>query len=412
MMQEKKEKKHTLLLLQVTTLLFVSAVFVDDAQAMVIRLGEEQSIESYATVEDDLYTFGEFVTVLGTTTGDVFAGGLKHVEQGGVVLEDAFLAGRSVLVSGPVFGDVRALGDSVVVSGHITEDALLFGNSITVEKDAVIEGDMFIIGGYVYVAGTVHGSSVIRGRTVKLEGTMHKDVEVHADESLGVTAEANLQGDLVYSAPRKAFISGTATLEGGTTFTQTTPPSTTKRSSTSVLAFVLMNVVASFLLLLLFPAHVRHVASASFSGNVFLNILKALLLFFLLPVIAFLFLATGVGALPGLVVFLLYLVLLTFAIMFVPIIGSALIARMRHMEGKEYTYPWVFFSVATISLVMYLSKPLGIVMWSILFFLALYGGCLSLYTAVRTTRQSLTEEDNEKKERTSSAVDGEKKESA
>lgn len=407
-----KNKSLVLVAFAVTLVSVVFTVYLTEAHAMVIRLGEDHSIESYATVEDDLYTFGESVTVLGTTTGDVFAGGLKSVSQGGAVLEDAFLVGGAVEVSGPVSGDVRAFGDSLVISGHVSEDALLFGNSITIEKDAVIEGDLFIIGGYVYVAGTVHGSSNIRGRTVKIEGTMHEDVEVRADESLGVTAEANIQGDLMYSAPRKAFVSGTATLEGETIFTQISSSNTPKRSSTGVLAFVLMNVVASFLILLLFPAQTRQVTNAAFSGNTFLNILKAFVLFFVLPPIAFLFTISIVGVLPGLILFLFYILLVAVAVAFVPIVGSALIARMRHMEGKEYTYTWVFFAVVAISLVMYLSKPLGMVAWSILFFLALYGICLSLYSAVRTSRQSMVEQNSNEKEHSTSTGTGEKKEGA
>lgn len=410
MMHTKQKNRITSLSLKVTTLLFFACtVLGNEANAMVIRLGQDQSIESYATVEDDLYTFGESVAILGTTTGDVFAGALQSVEQGGAVLEDAFLVGGKVVVSGPVSGDLRAFGDSLVVSGHIGEDALLFGNSITIEKDAVIEGDLLIIGGYVYVAGTVYGSSNIRGRIVKLEGAMYEDVEVHAGESLGVTAEANIQGDLIYSAPRKAFISTTASLEGETMFTQTTLPNTAKKSSTGVLAFVLMNVIASFLLISLFPTQTRHVTTAAFSGNTFLNILKAFLLFFILPPIAFLFMFSMVGVLPGLALLLLYLLLIVIAIAYVPIIGSAMIARMRHMEGKEHTYTWVFFAIVAISLVMYLSKPFGMLAWSILFLLALYGSCLSLYSAVRTSRQSITEENHEQKENTTPTVDGEKK---
>src|SRR5690348_2962069 len=67
------------------------------------RGGNEITVGPNETIDDDLYAFGQNVTILGRVTGSVIAGG-NTVSIGGEVGGDLMAAGSTVMIDGPVHG--------------------------------------------------------------------------------------------------------------------------------------------------------------------------------------------------------------------------------------------------------------------------------------------------------------------
>src|ERR1051326_2200236 len=98
------------------------------AMAAETRGGNEITVGPNETIDDDLYAFGQNVTILGTVTGSFIAGG-NTVTVSGDVGGDLMAAGSTVLVNGPIHGSVRAAGQSVEIYNRIDGDLLASGNT-------------------------------------------------------------------------------------------------------------------------------------------------------------------------------------------------------------------------------------------------------------------------------------------
>src|ERR1051325_1104670 len=112
------------------------------AMAAETRGGNEIAVGPNEIIDDDLYAFGQNVTILGQVTGSVIAGGDTVIIEGEIG-GDVMAAGSTVMVDGPVHGSIRAAGQSVQLRNQVDGDLLATGNSISVVgggADAVAGG--------------------------------------------------------------------------------------------------------------------------------------------------------------------------------------------------------------------------------------------------------------------------------
>src|SRR5262245_993145 len=148
------------------------------ARGAEIRSGEKVVIGKDETIKDDLYVFGQSVTIDGTVEGDVIAFA-QQVTVNGRVEGHVMAAGETVEVTGEaggarIAGKVLKLGPKAKLDG----DLLAAGLSLECEKESVVSGDALFAGYQAKLAGQI--SDDLRGgmANCRLEGMIGGDVNV------------------------------------------------------------------------------------------------------------------------------------------------------------------------------------------------------------------------------------------
>lgn len=371
----------------------ISLVAPRSSDAAVLRAGNEYEHPGDTTLDDDLYVAARDVTIAGTTTGDILTAGASVTLRGDVGADIA-AAGGTVHVEGTVGGDARLVGGEVYVEGTVTEDLLVFGGTIALSEDATVEGDVLIFGDYVVLEGTVRGSVEVRARVVELRGTIEGETTVHARESLTIQDGSSLAGSLNYRAPREAFITDQAQVNGQVSFTQTERDQPTAGEMT-VVGFVLrflMVFVAAALLLLLIPswAHAGTNVARERTGTMLAWGFAAIVL---TPIAGVLLLVTVLGFFPGVAVLALYTAGLALAQAMVPIFAALLLSQWFTKEAT-ISYPYIALGALVLCLIG-LVPVLGPLVLILLFVLMFGTLAVRLYEVLIPFRRSKVAHDKQ-----------------
>jgi cytoskeletal protein CcmA (bactofilin family) len=190
------------------------------AAAADIRQGNEVTIGTTETVEDDLYAFGQTIAINGTVRGDVVAVG-NNVSVDGSVTGDLIAAANFITIRGQVGGSVRAAGATVFVDGKVGGDIFGAGNEITVSANGQVGRDAIVAGNTVTLGGQIGRHVQAGSRAVTVDGRVGGNVTAQV-ESLRLTQRAAIDGAVNYTSPTEASIEKGAVVKGTTT--RTAPP--------------------------------------------------------------------------------------------------------------------------------------------------------------------------------------------
>jgi cytoskeletal protein CcmA (bactofilin family) len=203
------------------------------ARAFDSRSGDSIIIPAGEVVEDDLYLFGNTITIDGTVKGDVVAfGSIITIGQTGVVEGDLMAAGQSVIVNGQVQDDARIAGAVLLLdSGSMIGDDLLgAGYSLDARPDSQISKDVLFGGAQAILAGYIGGNVRVAANSLEISGQVAGNVDAQlgntenmpsfspfnfmpnmpqvptAPGGLTVRDSAQIGGDLNYSSVQEASI--------------------------------------------------------------------------------------------------------------------------------------------------------------------------------------------------------------
>lgn len=301
----KKTTKKTLLVLAFLTLL------PGPASAATLTWGENTVVTQ--ETRDNLYIGGGNVAVNGAVQGDALASG-GVVTFSSPVRDDLAAAGGTVIVNADIGGDARVAGGTLAInSKQIGGDLLVAGGNVTLPPTLNVGKDAVVAGGNVNIDGAYKGSVRVYGGNVTLAGTYQDDVKVSAQDKLTFGDNLSIAGNLVYSAPKELTVPVNA-VHG--TVTYEAPKKQVGAETIAGAAFgilfiwkLLAALIAALILLWVFPLLTRESASlgANHSGP---EVLRGLVLFIVLPVVAILALVTVFGAMVAGAVFLSFLLLL------------------------------------------------------------------------------------------------------
>lgn len=162
---------------------------------------EELFIETVS--EDDVYAGGGLVTVDEDVNGDlVIAGG--SVTINGDVNGDLIVAGGQITINGDVSDDIRAAGGSIFLNGNVGDDLIATSGQLNVSANSLIGGTLVMGNGMANVLGSINEDIVGGGGKLILGGTVYRDVIVEIQDSLTLTGDAKINGNLIYSSLRQA----------------------------------------------------------------------------------------------------------------------------------------------------------------------------------------------------------------
>ena len=182
------------------------------AAAADIRQGQDITIGSTETIEDDLYAFGSNIAINGTIHGDLIATG-NNISIDGTVTGDVIAAGNTVAIRGQVGGSVRAVASSVVLDGKITNDLVAAGNDLTILGNGRVGRDAIVAGANTTVSGPIARDLQVGGSNVKIDSAVGGNVTATI-ERLQITDRGSVGGSLKYTSKNEAQIANASSVKG------------------------------------------------------------------------------------------------------------------------------------------------------------------------------------------------------
>lgn len=341
-------RKRTSLALVATLALVLVIVAPATAMALTIRQGDAISVPQAETVNDDLYAFGNTVTIDGTVTGDVVAFAQIVVVKGNVS-GSVLAAAQTVRIDGTVDGSVRAAGQLVDVNGQVGGDVLAGANRVGVSGN--VNRDLAAGAEMVGISGTVGRNVMAACNTLAIAGDVGGDV-VARSETVRVSDSGSVAGNLEYWSTQQAVVQGS--VSGATTRHE--PPRNQRTSgggagggiASAILAGLIawvqsfVGVVILGLILVLLPRGPLQPSSQTALNRPWLSLGIGALVFFATPMVGvFIF---GLGLFIG-AWWLAFVLLAAYWLLFLlgVIVGSLAIGRylLRHAsQGGEPHMAW------------------------------------------------------------------------
>ncbi|MFN0020402.1 MAG: hypothetical protein ACKVP0_19255 [Pirellulaceae bacterium] len=228
---------------QLPRLLFLLAMFVPTLSVLAAdyRTGKDVKVGAEETIKDDLYAFGETVTIDGIIEGDLIAFG-KDIIINGEVRGDVIAAGQTFEATGILGDDVRIAGQALKLGpkAKVSGDVIAAGMSLESEKGSTISGDFIYAGYQALLSGQIDKRLLAAISNLQVAGKIGGDAEVYFDgdsnpppiESMtggqpirikmpqvpgGLTFDstAEVTGKLKYTSKQDAKIDEAAKLAGG-----------------------------------------------------------------------------------------------------------------------------------------------------------------------------------------------------
>lgn len=184
------------------------------AAAADLRQGNDITIGSGQTINDDLYAAGATITVDGTVNGSVIAAG-GTITISGTVTRDLIVAGGTINVTGRVGGTIRAAGGNLTLDGPVEQDIVLAGGMVDIGSKGSIGRDLVMASGTATVSAPVGRNVTMGSGTLTLRNRVGGDVHGRVDQ-LKLDG-AQIAGNLDYTSANQVQEVNGARVTGTTT---------------------------------------------------------------------------------------------------------------------------------------------------------------------------------------------------
>jgi hypothetical protein len=134
----------------------------------------DTSISEEEYIDDDLFLFGDEITVDGTVTGDLVASG-DRVTITGTVGGNVYVSGGEVLISGEIGRSLYAAGGRVKISGEVERSIYTAGGMVLISSDARIDEDLLAAGGQLDIGGIIGDDVWAAGGNVDSQARVEGD---------------------------------------------------------------------------------------------------------------------------------------------------------------------------------------------------------------------------------------------
>jgi hypothetical protein len=310
--------------------------------------------------------------------GDAFLAG-GRIAVASQVKGDLVAAGGEVSVGGAVGDDLYVAGGSVQVDAIVTGNARVAGGEVTVGPATVVAGALSLTGGRVQFDGNTHGHLHASGGTVRLNGEVHGDAEVRAEE-LVIGPDTRIGGKLVYHGPVAPEVPEGASIAGGVEFHERGARHSFEDEKSQVrdavhgvgsLLWFVGVFIAAALFVLLFPRYARE-AAAAIGRNPLRALGLGLAILVCVPFVGVVLLITIIGIPLALLLVPLYLL-----VMFLGWATAALFVAQRGLDAlrpdRPVTTAWQLFALFLGLLALWLVRQIP-VLGGLIGFLALIAG--------------------------------------
>ena len=351
--------------------LLILALSPSPAAAADIRQGQDITIGSSETIEDDLYAFGTNISISGTIHGDLVAAG-SNISVDGTVTGDVIAAGNSIAIRGQVGGTVRAAGNTIVLDGKVTNDLLAAGNELTILSNGRVGRDVVVGAATATITGQIGRDLQAGNSNLKIDGGVGGNVLATVDR-LQITDRGTIGGNLKYTSKNEAQVANASSVKGSTE--RVTPDNGRAPLVTGPAALVIEwlkgligLLILGILVVFFFPGFARR-AGEALVRSPWLTLAIGALVLIGLPILAIVFFAVGAligGWWIGFVVLSLFVVVLALSIPVAAVgVGGALLRMTRRPVPV-----WLALIIGLIALLLIALVPIlgGLVIFCALLF--------------------------------------------
>jgi len=187
----------------------------------VLASGLEAGNNVYVTkdqiISGNFFATGDTITIDGTINGDLISAA-KTINVNGHIDGDIISVAQNINVNGEVGGNIRAAANSINLNGPVNRNVSIIANDIVMGPNSDISWDALIMSVNAEIRGNITGS--LSGRIAQglIAGKIGKNVNLTLNnankQSLIISPETTIGGDLNYTAKNAANISSQATISG------------------------------------------------------------------------------------------------------------------------------------------------------------------------------------------------------
>lgn len=325
--------------------------------AAVFQVGEVYE-QKEAVLLDDLYIVGGSVDVSGDVGGDVIVAG-GDLSVLGDVSQDAVAVGGSVDLNGNVGDDARVAGGNVTIASVITDDLVAAGGFVKMLSEARVGGDAVIAAGTAIVNGTVVGDLTVYGEEVTLNGPVNGNVKLNFTKQVTLGPDARIAGDLTYSAdeelviPEGVFVGGEVKrVDAPISRTPFDKDAFNKFFGFLILGKLIIALITGVLAVLIFKGFSGSMGKGG-REHFWKNALIGFIGLIIIPVIVFLLFASLLGTYIALLLLCSYLLFLGIAKVYAGILAGALLSKWVQKEAIV-DWKWAIIGIVVLQLIAFI----------------------------------------------------------
>ncbi len=221
-------------------------------EAAMVSTGDYVKVGRGEVIDDDVYLFGDTVTVSGTVLGDLIIFSREAIVDG-TVKGSLLVFAETIRINGEIEGSARGGANTIFFQGSTGRDLMMAAGSINI--DGSIGNDYYGAAGNSTVGGTVGRNIQASMSSLEINALVGGDINTYVSE-LAFGPEARVGGKVTYTSEKEAAIDSRAVIGGEVK--RLDPPSETVVASPGLAAWsfirpVLSLLAVSLLMVLIFP---------------------------------------------------------------------------------------------------------------------------------------------------------------
>ncbi len=331
--------KRRILFSVVTIMLALFLLTPGSVWAASVTTGDALTISAGEVVEDDVYLFGDVVTISGLVRGDAVVFCREAIIDG--TIEGSLLVfAETIRIDGEIVGTVRGGANSIFFSGTTSRDLMMAANTLSISGK--VGQDLFGAGNSIIITGSIGRDVLASMNRLVIDAPVGGNINAYTSD-LVIGPRAVVSGGITYTSGNEASIDGGAVISGQ--LKRLDPPakqavSGPGRSVWSFIRPILSLLALTLLMVLVFPGLTKGTAGmigekpGSSAGYGAMVVFGA-------PLAAVILLITIIGIPISLLSMLLYIVLLYTARVFA---GYYLAWLFFKRINKELHPVWIALS--------------------------------------------------------------------
>jgi len=323
-------------------LLFVLLIFIfslSSSSALAAKLDNRETVilPKDEIVNSDYFAWGQNVTIQGTVNGDAYIAGGKVIIEG-EINGDLIAAGGQLNIRGKILNDVRIAAGQSIISADIGGNLTTIGGTTEITESANLLGSLVAGVGSINVFSAISKGATIGAGDATIGNKIKGDV-LAAIDTLILTQNAQLEGDLTYYSRTKAQIQQGAVVEGTTKHNLPAKQSKNGFDQKNILGLSFLSLVASLIIgfvLIKFMPNFTNFASDTVMNKTLKSSVVGLISIIIIPIITFVLLITIIGIPFALLVIALYILALFIAKIFVAIAAGQKVIAYFGLKDKGF----------------------------------------------------------------------------
>jgi cytoskeletal protein CcmA (bactofilin family) len=282
--------------------LFIIFLLPSSTQAFMVKNENKVYLPSEEKIEDNLYTFGEEIEIAGEVDGDLIGFSNKIIIDG-EVNGDLIAIAQEIIINGKINGDLRIAAQSITINGEVKRNTNLLGFDISLGENAKLKKDLLVMGSQGNIKGEIGGDLHGAMENLNIHGNIEKNVFLFFKDfpnsqqrPIVVSENANIKGDLNYTANNVGRIENIEKIEGEINHKVPQKANTEFKTINAWLDIfsIFAALVIGLVIISLFPKKTNELLK-ELQNKPGLKILIGAGIMFLTPIICFILLITIIG---------------------------------------------------------------------------------------------------------------------